>query len=464
MSQNAIRTRRLNHALDTLWYVLSAPHVTAALFVLLALLLALAAVLPQLPPGLEAAATERWLTTAAGRFPGAGALLRSVGAFDLLRSSWAHALMAALAFNLALRVAAQARFLSQLKQPIVPPTPPRRVTSRRATLPGPLTPTVTRLRGALESHYTTISVESDTGRAQLFAQRRAAGTPGPLLVYVGLLVLLIGLAVDGAIGWRAADVALAPGNATTLNRPGAPQLTLDDVADNGSTARADVTLAHTGRSRNVRSGPATPARWGNLWLSQQATGPALAVTAADTNGRALVVQALAPDNEVGPTVHVLFQQTQSEQGFAIPARNLTFRVVSYPALPEQGIAGPVFLVEAYRGDDVAPAATELVEDVGSLVLDNVTLALRRDRYVVLQVAYLPGLLPILLGGVLVLAGVVMISSGGMARVWVHLAADGDHVLAVVGAAGPAAPQVEIERLLAAARAPAGPALEATDVI
>ena len=55
--------------------------------------------------------------------------------------------------------------------------------------------------------------------------------------------------------------------------------------------------------------------------------------------------------EVSEKLHLLFQQTQGEQAFALPARNLTFRAVSYPALPERNITAPVFLVEAYRGAD-----------------------------------------------------------------------------------------------------------------
>ncbi len=462
MSLNATRTRRLNHALDTLWYVLSAPHVTAALFVLLALLLALAAAFPQAPTGLEAAEAERWLTATASRYPGAGAFLRSVGAFDLLHSPWMQALLALLAFNLALRVAAQMRFLSQLRRMTAPPLPPQRVISRRATLPGPLADAVAQLRTALGPGYDTIRVESDATRAQIFAQRRPVGALGPLLVYAGLLLIVIGVAVESAIGWRAADIALAPGNSTTLNRPGAPQLTLNDLAGDGATVYPNVSLVYMGAGRSLRPSSALPARWGNLWLAQQATGSALAITAADTNSNALVIQALGPDDEIGPTVHILFQQTQNEQGFAIPARNLTFRAVSYPALPEQGITGPVFLVEAYRGDDASPAATALVEDVGSLTVENVTLTLRRDRYIILQAAYLPGLLPVLLGGLLVLAGVLMMSAWGLARVWVHMAQDGEHVLLVIGATGPAAPQAEIERLLDTARRPGAPTTEVAD--
>lgn len=455
MSLNAKRTRRPEQALDTLWYVLSAPQVTAALFVLLAVTFGLAAVFPQLPSGIEVDEFDRWLTTAAGQFPGAGTFLRAIGAFELLRGAWIRALMVVLGLNLLLRVAAQARFLHNLQRPSTIPLPPQRVISRRATLPGPLEQTVARLRKALEPQY-FVTIEQDAAHAQIFAQRRPTGAFGPLTTYVGLVFLLAGLVVDDAIGWRAADIALAPGNTRTLNRPGALQIVLGEVDGESATARADLTLTHAGRSQTVHSSLTHPARWGNLWLSQQATGPALAVSATDSGSRALVLQSLGQDGEVGPDLRILFQQTQNEQGFAIPTRDLTFRVVSYAALPEQGIAEPVFLVEAYRGEETAPIATEFVEDEGSLTLnsvDNVTLTLQRDRYVVLEVAYLPGLPLMLLGGLLTLAGIALSAYGSIARVWVHLAADGEQLLAIIAAAGPAVPQREIGRLLQTACEP-----------
>ncbi len=171
----------------------------------------------------------------------------------------------------------------------------------------------------------------------------------------------------------------------------------------------------------------------------------------------LVLQSLDSNGKVGPTLRLLFSQTQSEQGFAIPTRNLTFRAVSYAALSEQGIEGPVFLIEAYRGavagEETTPAVTELVTDEGSLVLDDTTLTLRRDRYVELEAAYLPGLIPMLLGGLLILSGTVIAAYWGITRVWANFALDGEQVLAIIAVAGAAAPQAEIERLLGVARTP-----------
>ena len=169
------------------------------------------------------------------------------------------------------------------------------------------------------------------------------------------------------------------------------------------------------------------------------------------------IQSLAPGGEVSEKLHLLFQQTQGEQAFALPARNLTFRAVSYPALPERNIAAPVFLVEAYRGADPAPVFDELVEDTAAVNLDGVTLTLQRDRYVILEAAALPGLPLLLFGAIITLAGVITSAVWGPTRAWIGMAADGDAVDLAVRAAVAAEPEREMARLLAALRTTPAPA-------
>jgi hypothetical protein len=229
------------------------------------------------------------------------------------------------------------------------------------------------------------------------------------LACLGLLIALLGLWINDVAGWRAADVALAPGSRVTP--PGAAghglQLRLD--GDNGAEqdAASVVTLVQPdGAAAQVSVGPRWPGRWGNLWLFQRALGPALAVTARDAEGRALSLQTLVAGGEVGPTIHLIFRQEQTEQGFGLPTRNLTFRAVSYEALPEKGIGRPVFLVEAYRGDAATPVLSQLVEDEATVTVDGITLTLRRDRYVLVGTAFLPGLPVVVAGALLALAGAI----------------------------------------------------------
>jgi hypothetical protein len=450
MTLNPASTRRLDRVLDALWCACSAPQALMALTALLAGTLAFAAIVPQQPARLEGAAAERWLTTAAASYQRAGPILEAIGAFDVLGSLWVRILLAALAFNLALRIAAQLRFVRRLWQHVQPFAAPSGLPLRHSTLlPVPFGPALTRVETTLRDRFPRIIIDAKAENAQLYAERRRVGALGPLLTYLGVLLVLLGLFVNDTAGWRAADIALAPGGTAILVPSDGLRLTLDAINGEDPTMSGVVTLDQGGKGKTVRLGFTRPANWGNVWLSQQATGPALTVTAQGSDRRPLPLQSLSPAGEVDQTLHILFQQAQGEQAFAIPTRNLTFRAVSYPAMPERGIQTPVFLVEGYRGTDPTPAVSELVEDETTVALENTELTIRRDRYVILEVAYLPGLLPLFLGVLLTLAGVSLSGFWGPVRAWTGMAAGPDDVAMAVRVAAPVESGQETVRLLQA---------------
>lgn len=453
---NRVRVRRTDRILDSIWHIAAAPQTLMALAGLLAGTLAFAALIPQQPAGLDSATAERWLAAAAGSYRGTGTFLRTVGAFDLLNGAWVRGLLAALAFNLALRAASQARMLTGLRRPVQLRPAPAGLPRQRGAFPIPLAQALARCEAVLRGRGFRVAVASDATHAQLYAERGGLAAAGPLLSYLGGLLLLTGLALNAA-GWRAADLALAPGGAAPLGQAAGTQVTLTEIADDTAT----LALARGNAHKIIRIGYARPGHWGGIWLTQGGAGPALAVSAADADQLPLRLQSLVAGGEEGETLRMLFPQAQSEQAFAIPARNLAFRVVSYPALPERDITGPVFLVEGFRGDDPAPALNELVAEAGTLALDEVTLTLRRDRYAVIEVAYLPGLLPALAGALLLLAGALLAARRGPARLWAALTATGETVAVTAHAAAALDPGAEAAHLFAAvARDDAGEAPDA----
>ena len=464
MASNPVKPRRIVRVLDGLWYVGSAPHTLMALTALLAGTLALAAIIPQQPAGLAGAAAEQWLTGAASSYRQAGSFLRAAGAFHIASSPWTRAILAALALSLSLRVAAQSGFLYRLwRSPGLLNAPPRLIV-QRAALPGALDTLADRTPAALRPRFSSVAVafDHDAERAQMVAVRRPLGATGPLLTYVGPLLILLGLLLNDALGWRAANIALAPGSSTLLPRAEGLWITLEDIAG-GQSAPVTLSLTRMNADKQVRIAANQPARWGGVWLTQQEIAPALAVTAVDSSGQPIALQSLAPGGEVNQKLHLLFQQTQSEQAFALPTRDLTFRAVSYAALPERNIAAPVFLVEAYRGADPVPVFDELVEDTATVKLDGATLTLQRDRYVILEAAALPGLLLLLFGAIITLAGVITSAVWGPTRAWIGMAADGDAIDLAVRAAVAAEPERELARLVAALRSiPAATLAEPTD--
>lgn len=452
MSVNSAPARRLNRALDSLWYVASAPQTLALLSALLAATFAFAASVSQMPRGLDAIAEERWLASVLPQFGRFGQFLRAVGAFNVLDGPFVHALLAALAFVLALRLAAQMRFAIRLQRqtdiPLAPPGLPI-AQAEAAGAPADVAPHIV---AACRTLFPVTRVTEQEGHVQVYAERRRMGAWGPALTYFGALLLLAGLLVDGLLGWGApASVTLAPGASTTVGAGDTLTLTLADVTD--EPASSTVLLARAGQEVTARAQFAWPGRWRNVWLAQRATGPALVVSAQDRSGRRLPLQSLAADGEVGETLQLLFSETQNEQAFAIPNLNLTLRAIHYPALPERGITAPVYQVEAYREDEAAPIANALIEDKAEVPLDSVILNLAAERYVELAVAYLPGLALVALGGVLLLAGAALSACCGPVRAWVDVTANRDGVRVVVRQAPPFYPRREAAELLEQAVAP-----------
>jgi hypothetical protein len=373
-------SRRIGSVLDTLWYAGSALETLMVLLALLALTMGAAALFPQQPPALQGASAERWLVATANSYPGLGSFMRQIGVFAISGSLWLRILTAALAFNVALRLAIQAATLAQV---------------------------------AREHRNPPVAVES----AIRNPQSAIPATVGPLLAYLGTLILLAGLFVNSIAGWRTAEIALAPGESTTLGRAGAPWLSVEELTGGEPNPTARIGLAVRENEKPARTGltaTGQPLRQGNLWIALRSAGPALQASAKDSRGRPLFLQSLQPgdagglsEGEVSEEVHLLFSQTEAEQEFALPSANLTFRVVSYPSLPERGINVPVFLIEVYEGNEPAPALSDFVVDNAILVLNGSTLDLRRDRYAIVEAAYLPGLIPFLLGWLAIFCGLIL---------------------------------------------------------
>jgi hypothetical protein len=373
--------------LDTLWYVGSAAETLMVLLALLAVTLGLAVLFPQRPPGLQGAAAERWLASTAGDYAEIGQLLSRIGIFTIDESPWLGILGGILAFNVALRLAIQATALGQLAR------------DRRNPATFPAT-------GGDDA-----AIAGGKTRPTILA------TAGALLAYAGALIILAGVFLNSIAGWQATEIALAPGSSSALGRTDAPWLSLEELTGSEADPVARIALANREDEKLASAGQIAigqPIRRANLWIALRSAGPALQATAKDGRGRPLLLQSLEPDStgglsqgKVSQEVHLLFQPTQAEQEFALPSANLSFRVVSYPSLPEQGIDVPVFLVEVYKGDEAAPVLSDFVVDNAILVLNGSRLELQRDRYAIVDAAYLPGLIPSLLGGLAVLGGVIL---------------------------------------------------------
>lgn len=441
--------------LDKLYLAASSAQLTIALAVLLAFTFAAAAILPQIPAGSDPLAEGRWLSTASARFGSFGTFLASSGLFNVLGGPWMIGLLAVTAFHLALRAANQVRRLITAPRGI--PAAPPGLPFELVHLPLPvaeLEPRIAALAPGQKPGLVVADLSGRRPRIDAYLARRVWAAAGPLLTYLGPLLVAFGLLWNTVAGWRVTGVTLLPGR--TVQPAQAAGLALSLVRPSGPAGQppAVVSLARGSQEHNAWLGHARPATWGPVWIAQRSRGPALAVRAA-AGDAALPLQSLEEQAAPVDWLHLRFAENESEQAFTIPARNLAFRVVSYESLADRSADRPVFLIEGYEGTDPTPALSELVEDGGAIEWQGVTLTLQREAYVVVDLASMPGL-PLLLAGALVLlAGVAISAWGGLTRTWLNAAAERDGALLAVRVAAPALGQAPVAKIAAALAVPGG---------
>ncbi len=438
--------------LDDLWVAASSSQLTIALAVLLAFTFAVAALLPQLPAGLDLAAASRWLSTTAARYGRFGQFLSSSGLFNVLAGPWIMTLLALSAFHLLLRCVNQVRRL--LSPAPAMPAAPQGLPFELVHFPSSVADLAPKLdQIASEGRQGTKSASDPAAprpRVDAYTERRSWAAAGPLLTYLGPLLIVAGLLSNTLGGWRAAETPLTPGRAAQPIQAGGLALSLVDPGSADGSSPAVISLTHGAQTRNAWLGYLRPAIWGDVWVSQRSSGPAVEVRA--TSGRKLVLlQPLQGEGaSAGPAVeslHLRFAQNESEQAFSVAGGNLAFRVVSYESLAERGINRPVFLVEGYQGANTTPELNELVQDKGTIEWQGVTLSLQREVHVVVDLAAMPGLPLLTLGALLLLLGAGVTAWGGLTRLWVNAAAERDGTAIAVRAAAPAVGQSEVSRVL-----------------
>ena len=399
----------------------------------------------------------RWLSTTAARYGRFGPFLSSSGLFNVLAGPWIVILLAFTAFHLALRSVNQARRLVRARAATPAATAllrgaPQGLPFELVHLPLPVDAVRREAEAQVSGNRQALLVASDLSvprpRVDGYEERRSWASIGPLLTYLGPLLLVLGLLGNTLGGWRATDVTLIPGRVVQPVQAGGLALSLVDAGSSPGGRPAVVALTRGSQTRHEWLGYALPATWGPVWVTQRSSGPALAIKASSGESP-LPLQSLQGEAAPVESLHLRFGQNESEQAFSVPARNLAFRIVSYESLADRGIDRPVFLVEGYEGTDPTPGLNQLVEENGTLDWQGVTLALQREAYVVVDLAAMPGLPLLLLGGLVLLAGVAITAWGGLTRTWLNAAAERDGTLLAVRVAAPAMGQAEVARVVAA---------------
>jgi hypothetical protein len=352
--------------------------------------------------------------------------------------------LAALAFSLALRLAMHVERAARLwSGRYAPPEPGLPVET--VTLEEPPAEAQSRAESTLAANYDRVIAEG-ISQVRLLGIRRIFGTVGPILAASGALLVLLGLLINATWGQTAREAVLTEGETVPVGshglslglRAGAPALA---IAQNGG-APAHYAIA-----------PLRPALSGLHWILPRADGPTLQVSATDAAARPLLLLGSEAGATAGAELNLPFRANQAEQTFTSPDQGLAFRAVSYPALPERGVTGPVLLVEAYREGRTEPVLSELVQDRAALTVNDATYLLRRGRYLTVDVAYAPGWPALMLGGLAAIVGLAIAFFLPAEEAWVDLHGGGRRSIARIRTTGGLAPGRASAALVDALREP-----------
>ena len=364
------------------WNSLTSSTLLAVVLLAIALLLALAAWLPQAPDSAsDPVAFSRWRGETQTRFGSAFALLQQIGLFSVERGSVLRVFIAILGFCLALRLLDGVRAVWSARQsPQQPEHAPLEVTTEQS---------LDDVAAALRKRRFRVIQESDALRADRFPVADA----GQIAIYLGALLVLAGLAISSVAGWRAGNVALGVGQMATIGH-GTPYSLRLDALDSNLTGRiALLKEAETIGESNLAVGQ--PLRWGNLAVFLVGTGPAVRASATLTDGQSLRLQASAASP---PTAQLLLLLTRDEPDRYIgaPDAGLVVRL-SRSTSNSQSVHVQVYRSKTgnivFEGD--LPSGT--VINAG-----NANFTLVPESFAILSVTQDPGL-PVTLAGALILA-------------------------------------------------------------
>ncbi|HEY4690157.1 MAG TPA: hypothetical protein VIK33_12660 [Anaerolineae bacterium] len=291
---------------QSLWRFVAQDRLLASELTGLAMLLALAATLPQAPHG-DAAAYSRWLSDTQSRFGSLTTVLTTLGLFDIVHSILFRAVAGLLGLTLVARLIdrlVEFRAASRLADP--PDT------AHALSVERPPAEIVRKLRG-----YRVRQLDAPT----LLLDRFPRAHLGSIAAYTGALIVLIGLALSTLTDWRVDRLNALPDIPTPiLNTP----YTLTSRID--AAGQIDVTLAQAGAP--IAQGVIAP---GRPLITRAASVfvrellPALRVKAHGIGGQPLKLQNSAQST---PTDELLFtfDENRREAFFAAPDAQMAVRV------------------------------------------------------------------------------------------------------------------------------------------
>lgn len=394
-------TQLLRDPLDALWRVLSSPITGRILLILLALVILLGQIIPQLPVDIQDApgAFARWSAGLPAFYRSEIGWMRATGLLTIYSSSGLRLLLGLTALALLIsmidELLATRRFLQSGDDISTTLEGEERY---KWKWPGvQSTEVATGLRRDLLLRRYLVRL----GEGEKLITLRAVRWPVSILAHQGALVLLLGLALNSSLGWQVRGLALPPEQNQPIGR-GDYAIVLQHGIRATPAGEENIelfSLLHGDELLTKRVLSADrPLRYRNFSITQQAIGPLVTVRGESEAGQPLLLAAHPRTGEAGESLTLAFAAGQSERHFRVVGSGQVYRV----ALDDN-----LLHVDIYRKGETTPALSRELEDRDSAVLDGERVTFSQGHYVVLDVRSDPAWGTMMGGGLLALVGIAL---------------------------------------------------------
>jgi len=416
------------------------------LMALLALALALASLIPQIPAQ-AGGDPQAWLAAQPGVLAQRNSLARTLGLFDLYHAFWFRLLLALSGVVLFVRTVDAAELAW-------------RATGRGRWSPAPLpswSGHAPRMR-----LLSSLSPDQVLDRCQDFFERqgygpldRIDGPPGRLIAhrraiffwarplgYGALLLAIAGLALSGYWGWQAETWRPLPGEIQPVGHDSPYSLRLDrfalkvDGQEGLQSYQSKVTwLAGDSPVQESTVGPGQPSSLGGVTVRQLGYLPVVELAAWDEQGRPLALQTADQDLPGAPQVQVRFL-SDDDRPLVFITPQVRFLALAFEPMCSQG--QPRLDVDLIReGGDGQQRLGSLTGN-GEVTAEDLRLEVKLSYVPILRFDYRPGLELVLAGTILALVALIANTLGAPQILWLVVADHGGEkcqalVLALPGA-------------------------------
>ncbi len=385
--------------LSLLWRVFAAPQTLMVLLGLLAVALALASLVPQIPPQARDA-PQAWLALQSGPLASGNSLIRVLNLYDIFYSFWFRALLALIGLTLFVWVVDSAEFARLCTGATA--CPPATFThwgsrAQQIRVASPFEPeeTLARLRELLAGlGYRFVEVV-DLPVPNLVAVRRGAVLWSRPLAFAALLLALVGLAIVGIWGWQGADWHPGPGDVWQVGHGSSLHLRLDAFGPAPNSAgrlcdyRSEITwLQADAPLEQAIVGVGRPTTTQGVTARQVSIVPYVKLQAWDESGQPLALQPAGSQRALPSEVEVLFPSSTAQPLVLIPGRDLLL-TLSFEAVGPQG--KPQLQVFLLRNGGAESQRLGTLSQSGSLSGDDLRLDVDLAYRPVLQVSHSPAM-------------------------------------------------------------------------